>query len=273
MNNILVIDKINKIDKLIIEMNNLYNINQISNIDKIKFEEYSVVLCNKKHYINNISVNQHLILFSEVDELNIEEEYLILLKTKSTINIIFEKEKTYCITKEKSIILVDDLFKFINEIIKDKYFKTKVIDKNLSTKKEIDLFFKLIKENENKFNNVGKYLFGSIAIKTNFGFITTIRGKDELSDYSEVYNFYLDRLEIEANRKASLNSPLLFNIFQKNKNVYFIIHHHKINNEFEILDYASPGTLRDSDRNVNKSFNIRYHGTFELYDKNFKLIK
>ena len=33
-----------------------------------------------------------------------------------------------------------------------------------------------------------KYIFGSVAVKTNNGFITTIRGKEILDDYTIVYN-------------------------------------------------------------------------------------
>lgn len=276
MNKIIsIVNNIKELNYLTLDLKRSYIINYTNQINN----KYDIIFVNSKLLIDNIKIeqNKHLILFCKDSIENIEKQYESLLNNKATIHIIFDEDKIYCITKEKSIIdfkYNSTLFiKFINNIFKDIYFKTNIINDSKMTLDDFKFFTYLIKENEEKFKNVGKYLFGSIAIRTNYGFLTTIRGKDELSDISEVYNIDFDNKIIYSNKKASLNAPLLQNIFDNNKNVYYIVHHHNINNEFITLDYASPGTIRDSIRNVNKSFNIKHHGSFELYDYNFNLNK
>ncbi len=69
-----------------------------------------------------------------------------------------------------------------------------------------------------------------------------------------------------SGKKATLNAPLLAKIFE-NKKVEAIVHIHEFNECFPYYEYAFPGTLQDSIRENNTSFNIRYHGVFLLFDK------
>ena len=118
-----------------------------------------------------------------------------------------------------------------------------------------------------------KYIFGSIAVKTDSGFITTIRGKENLNDYTIVYD--VDHINHTLNvidKKATLNAPLLDYLF-KNEKVKVIVHiNHEFDDKLPYYDYAFPGTVRDSTRNNKTSFNIKHHGVIYLFDKNGNLI-
>lgn len=277
MKNILVINYIDEIHNFInrIKGKNIILFN--NNFNNININIYDIILCNSNELEEdlNISTNQHLILFSNKQN-NVDVEYEQLLKQKATLSVLFNNNEILCITKEKSLIKFNnenDLILFIKELLSAEYFKTNIINDNKISINEKNLFFSLIKKNMFKFNSVGKYIFGSVAIRTKYGFITTIRGKNELNDYSEVYNVDFNTKEVFANKKASLNAPLLQNIFNLNKDVFIILHYHTINNEFKTYKYSTPGTIKDSIRNIDKSFNIEYHGCFELYNSNLELIK
>lgn len=118
-----------------------------------------------------------------------------------------------------------------------------------------------------KKKNNGKYYFGCIAVKTNYGFITTIRGKQNLDDYTIIESVDHDNHIINAiNKKATLNAPLLDYLF-KNDNVKAIVHVHEFDDHLPYCYYAFPGTVKDSIRDNHKSFNIMYHGVIYLFDK------
>ena len=73
------------------------------------------------------------------------------------------------------------------------------------------------------------------------------------------------------NKKATLNAPLLANIF-RNKKVKCIVHLHIFDCKLPFYDYTFPVTQRDSLRNNKTSFNIKNHGVYYLFDKNEKLL-
>ena len=114
--------------------------------------------------------------------------------------------------------------------------------------------------------------FENVAIKTTNGFITTIRGKEDLNEYTLVLNVDHDNHIINVlNKKATLNAPLLDYIF-KNRKVKAIVHLHEFDNKLPFYDYAFPGTLKDSVRDNTTSFNIMYHGVIYLFDKNGNIL-
>ena len=66
------------------------------------------------------------------------------------------------------------------------------------------------------------------------------------------------------------SSDILF----KNKDVKVIVHiNHEFDNTLPYNDYALPGTARDSIRNNESSFNIKYHGLFYLINSKDEIIK
>ena len=220
----------------------------------------------KKMYVSNIN--------SEI----IEETYRSLLENKWHFVILDVNGVLNVLTKEKSIFEINNERQFINEFEQYIYYKTIVSDNENMIVNENDL--KIYKEYIQKYKDImqkniygDRYIFGSVAVKTDSGFITTIRGKENLNDYTIVYD--VDHINHTLNvikKKATLNAPLLDYLF-KNDKVKVIVHiNHEFDNNLPYYDYAFPGTVRDSIRNNKTSFNIKHHGVIYLFDKDGKLI-
>ena len=218
---------------------------------------------NKIIYIQNLN--------TDIDNL-----YNELLNKKEQFLFVSCKGIKYVLTKEKSIIPINDTKTFLNSIKNDIYYKSIVKNCEINIdKKDLELYKNYIQKfnkqlTEKKYND--KYYFGCVAVKTNNGFITTIRGKRDLNEYTLVENVDHDNHIINVlNKKATLNAPLLDYIF-KNRKVKAIVHLHEFDNKLPFYDYAFPGTLKDSVRNNTTSFNIMYHGVIYLFDKNGNIL-
>ena len=180
------------------------------------------------------------------------------------------------LTKERSIIKVDNKKKFLDDFNNDIYYKTIINnEKNNINKKDLELYHKYINKYKDKLTKTkynDKYYFGCIAVKTKNGFITTIRGKENLNDYTLVSSVDHNNHIINViNKKATLNAPLLDHLF-KNNNVKVIVHLHEFDNNLPYYDYHFPGTVKDSIRNNITSFNIKYHGVIYLINKKGEII-
>lgn len=202
---------------------------------------------------------------------DINNLYNELLNKKEQFLFISYKDIKYVLTKEKSIIPIHNTKEFLNSIKDNIYYKSLVKNENIIfDKNDLELYKQYIEKFKNKLTEkkYNKYYFGCIAIKSNNGFITTIRGKQDLNEYTLVSNVDHDNHIINVlNKKATLNAPLLDYLF-KNKKVKVIVHLHEFDNDLPFYEYAFPGTLKDSIRNNTTSFNIRYHGVMYLFDKN-----
>lgn len=207
---------------------------------------------------------------------DIDSLYNELLNKKGQFLFVSCKGIKYVLTKEKSIIPINDTKTFLNSIKNDIYYKSIVKNCEINIdKKDLELYKNYIQKfnkqlTEKKYND--KYYFGCVAIKTSNGFITTIRGKQDLNEKTLVLNVDHDNHIINVlNKKATLNAPLLDYIF-KNRKVKAIVHLHEFDNKLPFYDYAFPGTLKDSVRNNTTSFNIMYHGVIYLFDKNGNIL-
>ena len=215
-----------------------------------------------------------------VKDINIEimeDKYKELLNNKLHFMLIKNNNKIYVLTKEKSMFEITDIDKFIESFNKDVYYKTIVNDSVEVDKSDFEIYFKYIdKYKDIMMKNIygDKYIFGSVAVRSKNGFITTLRGKEDLNDYTYVSNVNHDNHIINVNgKKATLNAPLLDYLF-KNKNVKTIVHlNHEFDDSLPYYNYEFPGTVKDSIRNNTSSFNIKNHGVIYLFDKNDKLIK
>ena len=208
----------------------------------------------------------------------VDKIYSELLLNKWHFVILDINNSLKVLTKEKSVFDIDNEQEFLNSYMNDVYYKTQIIesceDINIA---DLDLYYKYINKFKSQLEkNVygGKYLFGSVAIKTTNGFITTIRGKENLKDFTIVYKVnHKEHIVEVANKKATLNAPLLHYLFENNKNIKSIVH---LNGEFDkflpTLEYAFPGTEKDSIRDINTSFNIRHHGLVYLFNEKGELI-
>src|SRR5574344_715296 len=205
---------------------------------------------------------------------DVEKYYKLLLKNKDNFVFLQINGKLFALTKERSLIPVANKTNFLNCAKNDVYYHTQLIPKAEYKDEDIKLFFKYINDYLPFFikKYANKYIFGTIAVKTsNRNIITTIRGKQDMSDFSVVTKVDEQSHTVYAYKnKATLNAPLLYNIF-KNENVKSVVHlHNYTNNSFPSLEYAFPGTVKDSQREIKQSFNIEYHGTFLLFDSNGK---
>ena len=153
----------------------------------------------------------------------------------------------------------------------DIYYKTIIKNSNINiNEQDLNIYHTYINKFKGKLTEKiynDKYYFGCVAVKTNKGFITTIRGKQNLDEYTVIENVdHKNHIVNAINKKATLNAPLLDYLF-KNKNVKTIVHLHDFDDNLPYYDYAFPGTARDSIRDNVTSFNIKYHGVIYMFDK------
>ena len=190
--------------------------------------------------------------------------------------LLEQNKKHYILTKEKSVFEIKSEKHFIKKYEKNKFYKTIILDEEEDiNQKDLNLFFDYINNFKDKMMTVygDKYLFGSIAVKTDNGFITTLRGKENLESYVLVKSVdHKSRIIHTIKNKATLNAPLLDNCF-KNKKVKAIVHlNHNFDEHLKTYLYAFPGTIKDSLRKNKTSFNIAHHGLIYLFDENGNLL-
>lgn len=214
---------------------------------------------------------------SSLTEENIENIYLTLLTNKYSFMILSTNHQNYILTKERSIIPMKNLDKFLKGRKKDIYYKTIIQEdtKPRNTEKELTLFYYYLNQYKPSLDKLygGKYHFGCIAVRIDENsFLTTIRGKKELDEYT-IVNFvdFKNHIVSVSGKKATLNAPLLSHLF-KNKNVNVVVHLHEFYPNLPYYEYAFPGTELDSIRENTTSFHIRYHGVFLLFDKDGNLL-
>jgi hypothetical protein len=208
-----------------------------------------------------------------LDKDTVDKIYGELLQNKWQFVVLAIDGKLFVLTKEKSLFEINNIEDFLSTADKDLYYKTVVTGDTVVDEDDLKLYREYIDKYRQKLIKTvygGKYLFGSIAVRSDNGFITTIRGKENLSDYTIVKNVDHDnRMVTVAGKKATLNAALLDWLFKRNKLVKVIVH---LNSVFDdglpTEEYAFPGTVRDSQRDMTTSFNIRYHGLFYLINNN-----
>lgn len=213
------------------------------------------------------------IVFENLDDILVDQAYKDLLREKWQFIIINVLNDVYILTKEKSLFKIDDKSKFLECANEDVYFKTVFEDRKQLPKDVLDKFNKYIDKYRNLMEKEiygEKYIFGSVAVRIDDeSFITTIRGKEDLSEYTIVKCVDMSNHIVKVvGKKATLNAPLLAHLFE-NKDVDVIVHiNHYFDGNLPNYEYAFPGTVRDSIRNNKESFNIKYHGVVYLFDKN-----
>lgn len=223
-------------------------------------------------------INYKKIYLSNINDSIIDQAYRSLLKNKWHFVILDINGILNVLTKEKSLFQINDEQQFINEYEQDTYYKTIINTQNIIVNEnDLNIYKKYLQKYKDIMKKKiygDKYIFGSVAVKTGNGFITTIRGKENFNDYTIVYDVdHINHTLNVVNKKATLNAPLLDYLF-KNEKVKVIVHiNHEYDNELPYYDYAFPGTQRDSIRDNKISFNIEHHGVIYLFDENGNLIK
>jgi hypothetical protein len=230
--------------------------------------------------VKKVAPDTQLFGFKLLSGVDIEEltraAYEIVLDSKATAvfaNDAKDLDQKYIITKERSCIPChsDGIADFVNQRLQDEYYQTIVVpypDPNPLTLAEAQSF---IQRHESRFQpNEAGYVFGSVAVKNEDGsFVTTVRGKKDLKEWTTVLEVdHIKRIVVVGNKKATLNAPLLDQIFKQQPDCHLISHFHETNdNDFAKLPWAPPGTVKDSQRHVKnlKQFEVLWHGTYESH--------
>lgn len=214
------------------------------------------------------------------DEL-VRAAYGVLLESKSTLvfaNQTGNLENVFTITKERGVIPTprQDLSEIILTAIRDEYYKSVSLndDPRPATDGAYELMNRLLAGSfrDSFVHTPEGYVFGTIALPRRRGdgrieFLTTGRGKNETEDLAYVaeVNHRERTVYTYGSRKATLNAPLLENLFRKFPRSEAIVHFHRIAPNYPILPYAPSGTVRDSLREVpGPRFNIDGHGMYEV---------
>ncbi len=201
----------------------------------------------------------------------------LLVETKA--NAIFcndpktAKDKKICLLPDGSRIELnfEDHVNFIDRIIDLSWYKTKIVSFKKPLFDKTDSFVSILDKTAEKFP---PYIFGCVAYKSGDGFYTTARGKKDVKkDFAYVHKVNHNKKVVFADKKASLNAPLLDLIFTLT-NSKVIVHAHK-KLDAENLDYIFSGTneednLKSKILQLHKEgknfFNIKFHGYYSWFD-------
>jgi len=204
-------------------------------------------------------------------------EIAIESKAMAVIANDYKNLKTkYIVGKERSDFEIqsENLADVILKLSSAKFYHTDRLcglDEDLPKCQEFRNLVNKLYDNGDFTETKSGFVFGTVAVRQNKGFLTTSRGKKEVSDIAYVMNVKHDEkiVCIHSNKgvKATLNAPLLDFIFKKNPNVFKIIHNHNRQSKLPIEPYFQPGTDLDSLRNISTSFYIDGHGEFLLFNK------
>ena len=236
--------------------------------------------------VKEVAPNTKLIGFKLLSNFDHKElvdvAYTSLLESRASFIIANDTKKLddkFIVTKEKSEIPLQecDLPRFIVSSIKDEYYSTEFSEeKRTPCSSDFEhICNKYSQQLISGYDFSRNILFGCVALRNNNGFIVSSRGKRAMNETTDVV--YVDhdnrKVKIRGNKKASLNAPLIDMVFKTVPKAVSVVHYHQTDNELITLPYAFPGTIRDSLRNIpGHSFNIEYHGTFLLLDKEGKAL-
>lgn len=229
--------------------------------------------------VKKIAPNTKLFGFKLLDGVSFDElisaAYKILLEAKCTVvfaNDVSDLSTKYMVTKERGYIPynIDRIDDIIIQLINDEYYKTVHVGDPLPNDYLVENFFTgLVSAYKDKFHiNPEGYVFGTIAVRSGNGFLTTGRGKNELDDrvYVKDVDHKNNIVSVIGNKKATLNAPLLSSMFNQDSSIHSIVHYHGFLEGKPNFSYAPAGTKRDANRNIEyiDSFNIEGHGCFIL---------
>ena len=209
----------------------------------------------------------------------IEAAYEVVLDSRATVvfaNDAKDLNRKYAVTKDRVVqpLAAADLPKFIVDYTYDCYYRTEITNDPCwdGIPIAVERAQRFVERFKDRFQPVGSrgLVFGTVAcrIPSVSGFVTTKRGKIEIGgDWEVVRGVYHENLLVRASDKASLNAPLLYQIFSLVPEAKSIVHYHEIEcPNLHRLTYAPPGTVRDSQRwDLRGSFAIQGHGAFLLF--------
>jgi len=205
----------------------------------------------------------------------IEAAYGVLKESGASIVIANDAKdlsQKFIVTKEKGAIpcSMEETASFIVKLVKGKYYKTVLLPFRAAVDELLrnNILFNNLKEQfKDKFEQHNN--FGTVAVRIHKNtFITTSRVKDTVGVRIERIDHDSRIVYCEGESNATLNAPLLDNIFKANPEVAYIVHYHEIVEGLPLYEYEIPATVADSQRNgINKSFCIKHHGCYLLFNE------
>lgn len=221
--------------------------------------------------------------------------YEVLLSSHATAVIANDPtkglENKFIVTKERGVhpVHLNKLKDFIMNVIEDRYYTTAAITwaPECFTGSWIFswmLVKQLIEKHQPLFVEVDELKFGTVAWRFErqnggLAFVTTARGKRESGELIAVmdvnHNSRVVTVLVEKSKstKATLNAPLLARIFEARPDVHGILHFHRQEPGLVTQPYAPPGTVRDTDRDVSRPFNIEGHGCFLFLNNKAEVVQ
>lgn len=227
-------------------------------------------------------------LLSDVSEEElVHAAYGVLLDAHATAviaNDTRDLQRKMVVTRERAIHELSAggaVESFVWELMQDEHYRTQLEDLPAQVPPEgaarVLTFARSAQQLDDKLfvQTPEGLLLGTVAQRcAQGGFWTTSRGKRELEEAAYVRHVdHGTRTVYCAERKATLNAPLLERLFQAFPQLTSIVHGHVQDASLPTLAYAQPGTVRDSFRDVAGSFNIEGHGCFYLYGRDGELLK
>lgn len=159
-------------------------------------------------------------------------------------------------------VTFDNHIKLIDRLLLAKFYKTKIVS---GIKTVLNKEARFIVESYPRHKEAG-LIFGTFAIRTDGGFITTTRGK-KAGEKALALIEDVDHKKriVYANQKATLNAPLLHELLKKNPQINYLIHSHELIGKKIQNDYQFPGTdgdLKNAVKTKNSPFLLLlpYHG-------------
>lgn len=186
----------------------------------------------------------------------------------SKANVVFANHPAWA--KNRKIVLTQDGAIFDTDFDGHCQLIHKLVSSNFYSTKIEDVKFDLNEDDNFVINNYPKYesdgrVYGTFAIRKENGFITTTRGKKtSVDDFSFVKSVNHNTFEIVANKKATLNAPLLHKTFELNPDINILYHGHdliglNVHDEYEFA--GSSGDLKFATYiNNNKAIRLTNHG-------------
>lgn len=218
--------------------------------------------------------------------------YTITMDAKADLVVANDAERLdrkLLVTKERSVIQANDegLANFLDQLARDEHYRTREeYDYQVPEGQPVGAITRIMKEAARRYERVRGYyeavlenhgrcpqsglLFGCIATRSiNDGFVCSSRGKTDLKEFVHVakVNHYA-REVCSIQGKASLNAPLLDNLFKAHPRAKAIVHTHRTDTDLPRLPWAPPGTVRDSRRDLpTTNFEIEHHGIFMILEE------
>jgi len=177
---------------------------------------------------------------------------------ESKANIVFAntpkgaKDEKFALTQDGGVakLSFDQHLDMIAQIINAEFFKSVTDDREIPD--YLTNYVDMVNIFERTFEQ-----YGTVAFKTDKGIITTSRG--HIGEPVIVYDVDFDKKIIYSNKKATLNSPTLFNML-KDSEFDYVIHRHAFDPELPTIPFEFPGTIQETEAVGKRSVNITNHG-------------